>query len=330
VTDEVRETLSSVSSESGFAFQAGLRLVGIDIGGTKSKARLWADGETVAETEAPSASLFATGIEGARAALSAVLAGLGLDPAEPADAICVGSAGLSVPGTEEFLRAELTHFATAGRVVVVSDPMLVLPAAGFDTGVALICGTGSVAVGVGPERTSHIGGWGYLLGDEGSGYWIVRESVRLLLQRHDQECPLGELGDQLLAATGSADLAALRRRYYEQPHLQRDWAGYARTVLECADPGAADIAARGAAAVAALASAAAVAAELAEPELATEPLPVALAGGLIGNARYRHEVTRAVETALPGAGVHVLHDHPVAGAVRLAAHAAAQARAYRG
>lgn len=292
-----------------------LRLVGIDIGGTRTRARLWAGGRTAAETEAPSASLPAAGIEGARAALSAALAGLGLEPADPVDAICVGSAGLSVPGVEGFLRARLTPLARSGLVVVVSDAMLVLPAAGLDAGVAVICGTGSVAVGAAGERSVQAGGWGYLLGDEGGGYWLVREALRLLLSRRDRARPPGELGDELLAATACADLAALHRRYYAQPHLPREWARYARTVLESPDPVAAEIAARGASAVAALAATAA--AELAAPE--PQRLPVVLAGGLMSNARYRHAVEQAVSATLPGARSRVLEDEPVAGAIRLAA-----------
>jgi glucosamine kinase len=299
-----------------------LRLVGIDIGGTRTRARLWADGRTAAETEAPSASLPAAGIEAARAALSGALTGLGLDPADPVDAICAGSAGLSVPGTDSFLRAQLTPLARSGLVVVVSDVMLVLPAAGFDAGVAVICGTGSVAVGVDGERSVQAGGWGYLLGDEGGGYWLVREALRLLLSRRDRGCPPGELEKQLLAATGSADLGALHRRYYAQPHHPREWARYAPTVLESVDPAAAGIAGRGADSLGALAAAAAAELTAADPG----HLPVVLAGGLISNARYRHVVRHAVSVALPGAKVRVLNDEPVAGAIRLAALAHAGPR----
>ncbi len=299
---------------------AGLRLVGIDIGGTKSRARLWADGRMAAEASSSSASLPAAGAGGARIALSAVLAGLGLDAAEPVDAICVGSAGLSVPGTDRFLRAQLAPFAKSGLVVVVSDVMLVLPASGLDSGVALICGTGSVAVGVGSGRTVQAGGWGYLLGDEGGGYWLAREAVRLLLRRRDQGCSPGELGDQLLAATGSADVAALQRLYYAQPHVPREWARHAQAVLNSADPAAAEIITRGAAAVAALAAAAS-----GEPA-ASERVPVVVAGGLMNSARYRQAVMRAVSAALPGAAPRVLDEEPVAGAIRLAARAARPAR----
>jgi len=165
--------------------KADLRLVGLDIGGTRSRARLWADGRIAAECEGPSASVPAAGADAAKAALEAVLAGLNLDLAQPVDAICAGSAGLSVPGAREFLHEQLAPLAQPGSVVIVSDAMLVLPAADLDAGIALICGTGSVAVATFRERKLQIGGWGYLLGDEGGGYWIVREAMRTLLQQRE-------------------------------------------------------------------------------------------------------------------------------------------------
>lgn len=295
---------------------AGLRLLGLDIGGTRSRARLWAGGQIAAESAGPSASLAAVGPEAARTALTALIARLGLDQADPLDAISAGSAGLSIPGARQFLQGLLLPLTRSGNVAVVSDATLVLPAAGLDDGIGLICGTGSVAVGSLGGRTVQAGGWGYLLGDEGGGYWIVREALRVLLDRRDNGSPVGLLGDQLLTATGSDDLAALHRAYYDLPHVPSNWAGHARLVLDSADPAAADIAARAAAAVGMLAS---LAIRQLEPPI---QLPVVLAGGLLGNADFRRAALSAVSLALPGADVSVLADEPVAGAVRLAGLAA--------
>jgi N-acetylglucosamine kinase-like BadF-type ATPase len=295
-----------------------LRLVGIDIGGTSSRARLWADGRIAAESKGPSASMPAAGADAAKAALGEVLAGLELDPAHPVDAICAGSAGLSVPGAQEFLHEQLAPLTRSGSVVIVSDAMLVLPAAGLDAGIAVICGTGSVAVGTFRERTRQTGGWGYLLGDEGGGYWIVREALRTLLWRRDQGRPAGELGNEMLSATGSVDIATLQRRYYTQPHVPRDWARLARFVLESADPAAAHITGRAADAAAALAAEAARLLDL------PDRLPVVLAGGLMANASFRHAVADRVARMSSQADVRVLEDAPVAGAIRLAGKAAGQ------
>jgi len=295
---------------------AGLTLLGLDIGGTTSRARLWAAGRVVAESRAQSASLPASGPDGAKAALAELLAGVGADQAAPLDAIGVGSAGLSVPGARDFLREHLAPLTRSGELVIVTDAMLVLSAAGLDAGVAVVCGTGSVAVGSFAGRSVQVGGWGYLLGDEGGGYWIVREAMRTLLSRRDNGRPAGELGAQLLSATGAADLPALHRLFYAQPHLPGSWARHARLVLSNTDSGAIAIVAQAADAVAGLAASATQKLD------APASLPVVLGGGLLANAAFRDAACNAVAQALPRADVQVLAGEPVAGAVRLAALAA--------
>ena len=307
-----------------------LRLLGIAIGGTNSRARLWARGQIAAESQASSASLPAVGPKAARSALAALLSGADAGPGDPVDAVCVGSAGLSVPGARQFLHDQLAPLTRSGTVVIVTDAMLVLPAAGLDSGVAVICGTGSVAVGRRDDRTVQVGGWGYLLSDPGSGYWIVREALRVLLRRRDHGRLPGELGRQLLAATGSEDLAMFHRRYFEQPHVPGTWARHARLVLDSDDPAAAEISDSAARAVAELAAAATAelrgrgeldgTGELDQPS----HLPVVLAGGLFRNRAFSRSSLDAVAQVMPGVEVSVLTDEPVAGAVRLAALAAKQ------
>jgi N-acetylglucosamine kinase-like BadF-type ATPase len=293
----------------------GPRLLGIDIGGTRSRARLRTGAQIIAESQGPSASLPAAGRGQAEAALRGLLDDLKLDPTQQLDAICVGSAGLSVPGAREFLHEQLAPLTRPGALAIVTDVQLVLPAAGLTEGVAVICGTGSVAVGSHGGRTVQVGGWGFLLGDEGGGYWVVREALRVLLDRRDHGVAPGPLGDQLLASTGARDLAALHRFVYQQPHRPASWARHASLVLDSADPAAAAIAARAADAAASLAAAAVK--ELDSPR----GLPVVLAGGLLGNDAFQHAARQAVAQALPKAEVTVLADEPVAGAIRLARQA---------
>jgi len=290
----------------------GLRLLGIDIGASRSRARLCTGGQIAAESRGPSASLPAAGRDQAEATLTRLLDDLKLGQTGHLDAICAGSAGLSVPGAREFLHGRLARLTRPGTLTIVTDIQLVLPAAGLTSGVAVVCGTGSVAVGSYSGRTVQIGGWGFLLGDEGGGYWVVREAVRHLLDRRDHGAPPGPLGDQLLTATGATDLAALHRLVYQQPHRPASWARHANLVLDSADPAAATITTRAADTVAALAAAASK--EL-DPGIS---LPVVLAGGLLGNTAYRRAACHAVERTLPGTQVSVLADEPVAGAIELA------------
>lgn len=291
------------------------RVLGLDIGGTQSRAQLCADGEVVAESKAASASLVAVGAASARAALAELLAQLPLQPRHRLDAICAGSAGCGIPATRQFLTAQLAPLTRSGTVMIVKDAMLVLPAAGLAEGVALILGTGSVAIGSYHGDQVQSGGWGYLLGDEGSGYWVVRAALRVLLDRRDRGVPAGELGDRILSATGAGHVAALHERFYAHPH-PRSWAAYAPLVLDSADPAAADITANAADAAAGLAVSAV------ERLGAPAWLPVVLSGGLFEHAGFETMVRILIEDARPGSDVRTLTQQPVAGAVRLAQAAA--------
>jgi glucosamine kinase len=291
------------------------RVLGLDIGGSQSRAQLCNDGEVVAESQAASASVVAAGAARAGSALADLLAQLPLDRRHSLDAVCAGSAGNSVPATREFLTSNLAPLTRSGTVLVVSDAMLVLPAAGLRAGIAVICGTGSIAIGSYQGAAVQAGGWGYLLGDEGSGYWIVRSAIRALLDRRDRGIPLGQLGERLLAATGAADVAKLQELFYDQPQ-PRDWAAHAPLVLDSADEAVTGITAAAASALASLAVSAA------ERLVAPVSLPVVLAGGLFGHGGLEAAVRTAITRARPGSDVRTLAAPPVTGAVRLAQEAA--------
>src|SRR5580658_8966592 len=141
------------------------RVLGLDIGGNGSRAQLSVDGKVVAERSAASASVVAVGAATAGTALSQLLGQLPVDPARRVDAVCVGSAGGSIPDTQQFLTSHLEPLTRPGMVLVVSDALLVLPAAGLDVGVAVTCGTGSAVAGRYQGDSVQSGGWGYLLGD---------------------------------------------------------------------------------------------------------------------------------------------------------------------
>lgn len=292
------------------------RVLGLDIGGSQSRAQLAVDGKVVGESQAASASLVAVGAASAGTALAQLLAQLPLDPQHPLDAICAGSAGDSVPATRQFLTSNLSPLTRSGTVLVVGDARLVLPAAGLDAGIAVICGTGSIAVGSYQADTVQSGGWGYLLGDEGSGYWIVRSAVRALLDRRDRGVPLGDLGQVLLAASGASDVWALQELFYDQSQ-PRLWAAHAPLVLDTADEAVESIAALAASALARLAI------STAERLAAPPGLPVVLAGGLFGHGGLEAAVRAAITQAWPGSDVRTLAAPPVTGAVRLAQQAAA-------
>ena len=101
----------------------------------------------------------------------------------------VSRAVLSIAGaanrdmTDRFIAWART-VGVAERIAIVSDVLPILAAGTPDCcGVALISGTGSSAFGRAADgRTKRCGGWGYLLGDEGSGYAIGRGALQLALR----------------------------------------------------------------------------------------------------------------------------------------------------
>lgn len=74
-----------------------------------------------------------------------------------------------------------------------------LGALGERTGAVVAAGTGSVTLAVGPSRVSRVDGWGHLLGDEGSGFWIGRQALTAAMWAHDGRGPATLLLEELEA-----------------------------------------------------------------------------------------------------------------------------------
>src|SRR4051812_16053412 len=146
-------------------------------------------------------------------------------------------------------------------------------------GISVIAGTGSMAYGEYAGRGARAGGWGELIGDEGSAYWIAREGFTLFTHMSDGRAargPLYGLVRQRFAISSDLDLCS--HVYGVDANARGAFAQFARVVHEAAEAGdeaAAGIFTRAAMELAALVFA--VRRELAVPE--AEPLPVSWTGG---------------------------------------------------
>ena len=101
-------------------------------------------------------------------------------------------------------------------------------------GIAVIAGTGSVAVGGSPGALRRVGGHGHLVGDEGSGYWIGRMALRAALAGAEGTGPPTRLGDALTQAAGGS-LDELVLRVQRAPTDRTVLTALAPVVGECAD-----------------------------------------------------------------------------------------------
>lgn len=174
------------------------------------------------------------------------------------------------------------------------------------TGILVISGTGSCVYGRKGTRSSRAGGWGHLLGDHGSGYWIALTGLRNVIRNYDRN---GKI-DPMLRKT-------LTRLCLNSPDQLVDWAASATKdeVAALADIflhrnkglllQAASFLAMDCAAVA--------------RKLHLDAPTVALAGGVLQNNRdLRRWVTRRIRTALPRARVILAPKESATGALRLA------------
>jgi N-acetylglucosamine kinase-like BadF-type ATPase len=291
--------------------------IGIDAGASKTVCLLGDSSEVLGRGIAGSGNPNVVGLEGhataIRAAVDAAFADAGLAPAGVIRA-WLGVAGSMRPETREAIRAGALDSLAAHEVFVSHDARLILPAAGLAAGVALVAGTGSAALGVAPDGTeATAGGWGYLFGDEGSGYELGRLALRAISQAADGRGPATTLTAAVLASLGMdepAELLAL----LDPMRPASEIAGLGGLILEIANRGdavATNLVDDTARALATLTYACADAAGLAAP------VEVVAAGGLV---QVGSPVLAALSAALapPTFRVRRLDAEPASGALILA------------
>jgi len=187
-------------------------LVGIDGGGTGTRARLLsADGTRLGDGEAGPSGL-GQGIDQAwthvRQAVDQAFRAAGIEPALPhAIAVGMGLAGVELtPLRQRFLRCAPGYAALA----LDSDAhTAVLGAHGGKPGVVVAAGTGSVGEALHSDgKRVTAGGWGFAIGDEGSGAWLGLRAMRLVHRALDGRADAGPLARALMSRCG-ADREAL-------------------------------------------------------------------------------------------------------------------------
>ncbi len=166
-------------------------LLGVDGGGTSTDVRLaTADGRIIGCGTSGASNAKTVGVERACAALAAAIAMAFADANLPQRAVasaCFGLAGFDRPDDRALLARWIEEAQWAEHVSHVNDGDLVV-AAGTPAGcgVGVIAGTGSIAVGRAPDgRKTRAGGWGPLMGDEGSAYAVVLDALRIVARRSD-------------------------------------------------------------------------------------------------------------------------------------------------
>ena len=202
----------------------------------------------------------------------------GVEPRQVA-AVGIGVAGAAASHSAEWLR-EVVRAVTPGALIVPSADYGSRWSARWDGGgVLVLAGTGSLAYGVNRRgRSKLVGGWGYLLGDEGSGGWLGLEGLRAVVRAVDGRGPATMLTDRLLHELGLSDARDLIPWLYRAdeprtPAIAR-LAGHVLDAAEAGDAVARSLVARAADELAQAANAVIRALNMRRPA-------IAFAGGLL-------------------------------------------------
>jgi N-acetylglucosamine kinase-like BadF-type ATPase len=225
------------------------RILGIDVGGSGTRVILLERGTATARPDGPPMNALLT--DGFAAQLSRII------EAADATAAGVGMAGVRQPRQARDLSEALTR--QTGRPVHVTSDADTARAGAFlgAPGVVVIAGTGSMASGWNGESSARAGGHGFLLGDEGSAYWIGRAAAHAALSWEDGMGAGSALIHRAVIEAAGQDLDALIDDVCTHPAERALLTALAPvvTALAAEDPEARKIALRAAEHLAALAEA---------------------------------------------------------------------------
>jgi N-acetylmuramic acid 6-phosphate etherase len=300
--------------------------IGIDGGGTRTRAVVagadlaplgrGASGPANAATR-PLPRIVETVHEAALDALAAA----GVADRAP-DGVAIGLAGIDSIHDRRPLLAALEGVFARGRVLLTSDARIALAGASPDAldvpAIVLIAGTGAIAFGQGRDAaTARAGGYGPVIGDEGSGYAIARQGLRAVVREIDGRGPKTAIRDRLFATEDVHSITDLLERVYRSEGGAADVAAYFPLILAAAREG--DAEARRILAEAALELALDVVTVIRKLGLERESFPVATIGGVFSaGAPLLDPLRAAIAAVAPGAVVGPPAFPPEIGAIRLA------------
>lgn len=306
-----------------------MHVLGIDAGGSKTVALLAGlDGRVVKEGRAGGANLRTHGELVVEKTLHEVIDQvLDRNTDRPA-AVCLGIAGVDRVDDAATIRGVMRRLGFREHTLIVNDALIALVAgAGEPVGLVIVAGTGSIAYGVNAAgQAARSGGWGPVLADEGSGYWIGRRALVAVMRHADGRGPRTSLTPMVFERLNVSRADEIVSEIYEGAERRQLVATLGSLVAE-AQAGGDAVAAEilGDAAAELVLAAASVITRL---EMRGHVFQTFLSGGMFRSLPWlTAEVTSRLREVAPRTAVSLLTAEPASGAVTLArAEAAGTAR----
>lgn len=279
--------------------------IGLDCGGTRTRGVVAdSQGRILGRARGGPGNPLSAGMTMVSRSYASVLRRLlkraGLE-ARDISAVGVGAAGAGRVAERRRIERSLRRLALKARIFVDSDGMIaLLGAIGVGAGIIVIAGTGSFVLGIDHRRKqARGGGWGPLLGDEGSGSTMGRQAIQSVLQAEDGRRPATDLRKEVLAHFRVHNVGELITRIYRRPPSAREFARLWPRLLRMAQKGdsaARQILRKGGEELAETVEA--VARKLA---FGGRPISLVLAGGLLTqDSLLRRTLLSRLRKSLPG------------------------------
>src|SRR5215468_2613685 len=225
-------------------------------------------------------------------------------------------AGANLQGVGELALEKVLHSA---MILIVNDALIALQAGiGDAPGIVVVSGTGSIAYGRNARgEAARAGGWGYVLGDEGSGYWIGRFALRAVVRHADGRGRETSLTSRLLGHFDLTGPSELIHKVYHQELAPSAIGALAHYVQEARDDG--DLVAAVILDQAAEELAATAAAVMKRLEMDHESFSFVLAGGMFHAVPWLCDQLNVLLRSLATQSRTIrLEEDPALGAVQLA------------
>jgi len=201
-------------------------LLGIDGGGTKTQALIAdLDGNIIGEGFSGSSNYHVAGLETAVSAISdAIEKAIVYSQADihKFDAVCLGLAGAGRESDRNILLSSISGLGLSDKIIITHDAAIALAGATIcQAGVVVISGTGAMAFGINSSgQQQRSSGWGNILGDEGSAYYIGRRALSAACRSYDGRGDRTSLVETVIMYLGIGDFSEIVKAIYSSEAKQ--------------------------------------------------------------------------------------------------------------
>lgn len=218
-------------------------LLGFDGGGTKTIGYIGNDeGLVLAKAYGGPSNYHAVGISNVKCTLDNLIntlcSSIGIDSKE-IKILSLGLAGVDRPDDKKIIEEAIWEIGIKSDLIINNDGKTsLIGALGKEEGIITICGTGSISLGIDKDKKLvRAGGWGHIIGDEGSGYDFGVKALNAVMRYYDGRGKKTILKDKVLKQLNFTDCQEIIGYVYDETRSKSDIAKLAPIVFEAARQG---------------------------------------------------------------------------------------------